>query len=185
MSNHKSFTKVLPYNGVKIRVKVRDGSESVVMVRDRKDVATGRPVDPEACMNANCAMRHAGDGTFPHPVHAAWFIKSMAYILTSDKPSRGLYQAVRYVHRNWSDVWTHDKAKDATERLKMFAGEKKIHLYAVKGSSRIGNKPPHPHGRANKSGKPTGRVGVPRGMNARFITLKQYRDTEEKRAALS
>lgn len=178
MSNYKGFVKSFPWDdlGVVIMGKVRDGKDKIEMISILEDAKNGTGTTPRLCRDAKCSMRYANNGTFPHPVHAAWFIKSMAYFLANDKPGKnGLYDIVRYRHRDWKMIKEFDETTDNPgERTRRFVGERKIVLYPITPSKKLGADRHNRQSSKRHSAKPTGRVAKPKGMKARGIIYREW-----------
>lgn len=173
MSATKGFYKSLMYQGVPIKAWVTDAKKTVVLRRTHADVVAGKKADPESCMDANCAIRTAAADpkAFPHRVLAVWFIKSMAYVLRQANPhSKHPFVAVRYKHRNWRDIEKFDKGLGVKS-------DKKVTLSPLDRAHRIGAPHDTPAGKRNR-GLPTGRVGTPKGMNGRFLSLRQWKNSK-------
>lgn len=174
MPKYTGFKKRLPYFGIEIQPPIVDGKQVIHAVRNEADIINGRRADTQRCVDANCLMREGKEGGFPHPVLAAWVTKSNVFILASANARTGKYRAVRYRHHNWK----HIKNFDATGR---WTGPLKFSLYPPGVTRALGadKRKGRTHARAQIKGQPTGRVAVPRGIDARFITMKQWEEGME------
>lgn len=167
-----SFTKTFKYNGLPIRATVVDAKQSVTIVRTVADALSGKKADPERCMDANCVLRNSKTGAFPHPVLAVWVIKSRAYVLRSANPRTGKYVVVRYNHNDWTDIERFDKGHK-------FTADKKISFLVPSSTTALGGDKRPPRSGNQPAVKPSGRVMKPKGLAARFVSLRQWQETAE------
>jgi hypothetical protein len=151
---HYFLLRVSAKKTIRLGVKARNATSSVILSRTLGDVAAGTEGMSITCANAECALRQNGE-TFPHPVYLAEFTDNRAYIVDKLNKQGVPTSCVVYAH-NQGKFQKQFDTKGKRSLAKMSGAEGFFVLSPIRQSRSPGKGVSHggtsgPNGKARKT----------------------------------
>jgi hypothetical protein len=164
---HYFLLKVSARKTIRLGVKARNATSSVILSRTLGDIASGTEGMSITCANAECALRQNGEA-FPHPVYLAEFTDNRAYIVDKLNKQGVPISCVVYAHKQGKFQKQFDtKGKRSLAKM---SGAEGFFVLSPIGKRTGSSKPqPNPGGRYGTRKSAISRGAIARAARAGIV----------------